>query len=43
MNTNAAINSIIDKHPFNTETLLLMVVVSLLVVYGVFFLILRKK
>jgi len=43
MNTDAAINSIVDKHPFNTGTLLIMVTVSLLIIYGVFYLILRKK
>jgi hypothetical protein len=43
MNTNAPENLIFDKHPFNTGTLLIMVVVSLLIIYGIFFLILRKK
>jgi hypothetical protein len=46
MNTNAAdnlVNAIYDKHPFTTGTLLIMVVGAMLIVYGVFFLILRKK
>jgi hypothetical protein len=43
MTTDAAENAIFDKHPFHTGTLLLMVVVSLLIVYGVFYLFLRNK
>jgi hypothetical protein len=33
----------IDKNPFHTGTLLLMAVISLEIVYGVVFLILRNK
>jgi len=36
-------NSIVDKHPFHTGTLLVMVVISLLIMYGIFYLILRNK
>jgi hypothetical protein len=32
-----------DKHPFHTITLFLLVVVSLLIIYGVFYLVLRNK
>jgi hypothetical protein len=43
MNPETAVNSLIDKHPFGTGTLLLMVVAALLIMYGVAYLILRKK
>jgi hypothetical protein len=43
MNTDAALNSIVDKHPFNTGTLMLMMAGALLMVFGVFYLILRNK
>jgi hypothetical protein len=33
----------VDKHPFSTGTLLLMVVAAICIVYGVIYLILRKK
>jgi hypothetical protein len=36
-------NPYLDKHPFNTGTLVIMVVVSLAVMYGVVYLILRNK
>jgi len=33
----------VDKHPFGTGTLFIMVIVSLIVVYGIFYLILKNK
>jgi uncharacterized membrane protein HdeD (DUF308 family) len=43
MNPDTAANSLVDKHPFNTGTLLIMVVGAILIIYGVAYLILRKK
>jgi len=43
MNPESAVNSVIDKHPFSTGTLLLMVVAGICIAYGVAYLILRKK
>jgi hypothetical protein len=43
MNPDTAVNLIVDKHPFNTGTLLIMVVGAILIIYGVAYLILRKK
>jgi hypothetical protein len=34
---------IVDKHPFNTGTLLLIVVGAMLVAYGIVYLILRNR
>lgn len=39
----AQVNSIADKHPFGTGTLLGMVVVALLILFGVSFVILKIK
>jgi hypothetical protein len=36
-------NSLVDKHPFNTGTLIIMLVVALSAVYGILYLILRNK
>ena len=36
-------NLIVDKHPFSTGTLLLMMVGGMLIVYGVVYLILKNR
>jgi hypothetical protein len=43
MNTDAATNLIVDKHPFSTGTLLLMMVGGILLIYGVAYLILKNR
>jgi hypothetical protein len=43
MNPENAVNSLVDKHPLSTGTLLLIVVTAICLVYGVAYLILRKK
>jgi len=42
MNPETAVNSLVDKHPLNTGTLLIIVVAAILIIYGVAYLILKK-
>ena len=43
MNAIVTVNSLVDRHPFNTGTLILLVVGSMLIIYGVLFLILKMR
>jgi hypothetical protein len=43
MNPEKAVNSLVDKHPYGTGTLLLMVVGGMLLIYGIAYLILRNR
>jgi hypothetical protein len=43
MIANVTVNSVIDRHPFSSGTLIFLVVGSMLIIYGVLFLILRMR
>jgi hypothetical protein len=43
MNPNNPVNSALDKHPFGTGTLFIMVIAALLILYGIFYVILKNK